>query len=211
LTYEVEVDELGRPLNVEMENPGYVGKGTSTDGTMRRGRIESPLKERSDMGGGTRDIGYDGGRRRSAPTVRDRQPTRRRMPPTRVGRGEDGYGAQEEVLVEKRRLDPDKLSFQEVEMLILDLQELPSVYELHEIGYIVETLAKTNPRERPFGDEASFERTPPWALDRCVEAAVAWLDKNRAEFPNAPAPATDAAREAAKETAAPVKKEAPEA
>ena len=121
------------------------------------------------------------------------------------------YGMERESLVEKRLFDPDRLSFQEVEMLILDLQELPSVYELDEIGYIVESLAKANPRDTPFGEEASFERTPPWALDRCVEAAVAWLDKNRAEFRNAPAPVTDAAAEETEETAAPAEREAPEA
>jgi len=217
LTYEVQVDERGNLLNPDMETPGYVGKGGATDGTTRRGYIVSPLSGGGAGGGRDDYAGYeDRGRyapRGSTPTPSRRGATTSRRTPAspRGGRGDDTYGMEEDALVEKRQLNPERLSFQEVEMLILDLQELPSVYELHEIGYIVEGLAKANPRDMPFGEEASFERTPPWALDRCVEAAVAWLDKNGAEFRNAPAPETDAAAEETKETAAPAEKEAPEA
>ncbi len=34
-----------------------------------------------------------------------------------------------------------------------------------------------------------FSETPPWSLADCVEKAVAWLEKNRGKFPNAPPPA----------------------
>ena len=241
LTYEVEVDEFGYPLNPDMANPGYVGKGTAMRGMTRSRQIVSPLKGGAgstgarrgsgstgggrpgggrpppDYGGGSRPGGgrppprYGGGSRPPSPTGRGPQTSRRTPATTRRSRSSDAYGERDYIRVEKRQLDPDKLGFQDIERLILDLQELPSVYELHEIGYIVEGLAKATSGEMPFGEDASFERMPPWALDRCVEAAVVWVDKNRAEFPNAPAPVSDAAKEEAKDTAAPVEKEAPEA
>jgi len=90
--------------------------------------------------------------------------------------------------VRKRMINPSELEFGQVERLLFDLQESLAVMEVHQVGRIAETLAKKSMRDFPFGEEASFETNPPWAFPRCVEAAIVWLDENRAEFPGAPIP-----------------------
>ena len=83
-------------------------------------------------------------------------------------------------------LDPAKLTLQEQEMLIQDLEELPTVMELHHIGLALEALVNSvYPGQK---SSFEFESTPPWALNNCVDAASKWLAARPAEEFN-PAPA----------------------
>ena len=88
-----------------------------------------------------------------------------------------------------REINVEKLSVQEAEGLVMDVQGLPTVVEMHQIGLALEDLVKEKPMESKF----HFDEAPPWALDRCVEEAVAWLNAHRAEYPGAPGAAPEAA------------------
>ncbi len=83
-------------------------------------------------------------------------------------------------------MDPTKLTLQEQEMVIRDLEELPTVMELHHIGLALEALVgSANPMQKVTFE---FDSTPPWALSRCVDAASKWLATQPAgEFNPAPA------------------------
>ena len=94
----------------------------------------------------------------------------------------------EKLVIRRKQIDPESFDAkEEVAGLILDLQQLPAVMEVHRAGLALEALARKNPRERPFGDETSFYYgSAPWDFDRCVAAAVVWFERNRADFPAGP-------------------------
>ena len=193
LTYEETVGESG-----DATRTGFSARGSAYSErdipAARRDASRAPV-----MPGRSAPPRLPGGTRRTpAPTPRDRT-----ISPTRsaLRRGEEDVEAQ----VIQRRIDPEKLSIQEVEEFFFQLQEMPAVIELHQTGLILEELARKSPLDMPFGEGASFQTTPLWDLARCVEAAVVWLDKNRAEFPHMPAPA----QPEVEETAAPEGGEAP--
>ena len=92
-------------------------------------------------------------------------------------------------------LDPDRMTLPDLEALIPQVESLAAVTETHQMGVILEDLVKNffpQDQDKLFG----FDSTPPWALDQCVEKAVAWLNKNRGAFeaaaPAAPAPTAPA-------------------
>ena len=188
------------------ETVGESGEATRTGRSATRFSTRSSTYSGRDIPSGRRDVPRAPvmpgrtGRTGRAPVP---MPGRRTVSPTRstLRRGEEDLEAQ----VIQRRIDPEKLSIQEVEELMFQLREMPAVIELHQIGLILEQLARKSPLDMPFGEGASFETTPLWDLARCVEAAVVWLDKNRAEFPQGPAPAQPEVQE----TPAPEGGEAP--
>jgi len=83
--------------------------------------------------------------------------------------GETGMGP----VVRYEPIDPEKLTYDEIEALLPSLQALPVYEELHLVGIWCETLVIASPTDPGFG----FRSAPPWALDKCVEAAVAWLQE----------------------------------
>lgn len=89
-------------------------------------------------------------------------------------------------------IDPAKLTQQEQEVVIRQLEALPTVQELHHIGMVLDALAKGSAHKTTFG----FDSTPPWALADCVNKATTWLAANEASFAS-PAPAPAKAPEAA--------------
>ncbi len=99
-------------------------------------------------------------------------------------------------------IDPAKLTMQEQETLIRDLETLPTVMELHHIGLALEALVNSAyALQRASFD---FDATPPWALNVCVDAASKWLTSHPAEeftpaatVRPAPAPAAPGAAPAA--------------
>ncbi len=93
------------------------------------------------------------------------------------------------VIVEDgtRMLDPEKITSDEaLERLAADMLSMPAILELHHVGLVIESLARENQADQPFGKEASFEANPPWRLRPCIDAAVAWFERNREEFPEGP-------------------------
>ena len=133
--------------------------------------------------------------RRAALPPAEREPARR-LPRAAAETGQPGD-----------KIDPDKLTSEEAaQNLIQRCQRIPVIQNVHKVGLITEDLVRTTPLDSPFG----FSETPPWALDRCVEKAVAWLEKHRAEFPPAPA-AEPAPAPMAKPAPAPAAKPAPAA
>lgn len=134
--------------------------------------------------------GYMGGPAARPPTpMRPSRPTGRGRVSGAPGRAEiGGSGRTVERIV--RRINPDE-EWDTSEILaekIREFEALPAVMELHQLGLVVEKLARKDLRDRPFTQEASFERNPPWKLKPCVEAAVAWMNKNRDKFPEGPKP-----------------------
>ena len=93
--------------------------------------------------------------------------------------------------------DPEYVNSEKLQALAEELEALPAVAELHALGFIIEKLAKKDLRDEPFTEALSFETNPPWRLRPCAEAAIAWMEKNKAQFPMGPAPAKPAEKEAA--------------
>ena len=82
------------------------------------------------------------------------------------------------LAAEKEIIDPDKLrDYDKIRDLISEVQALPACEELHLAGYVLEGLVSKDPTESKF----DFKKTPPWALEKCVEKAVAWLKKNNSK------------------------------
>jgi len=115
------------------------------------------------------------------------------------GPGEGRAGVPGRRVIE-RRIDPERLTYQQRMNLIYELESLPAVMELHQVGLALEELLRSGLRESPFG----FGETPPWSLDQCVERAVAWLEQTRGAAPaEAPEkPATEEGQPAEEEPAA---------
>ena len=100
----------------------------------------------------------------------------------------EAVAGQREVVV--GYIDPER-DWQDVTLLadnIRAFEEIPIVRELHTAGLAVESLAKRNTLDLPFTKAGSFEYNPPWKFKPCVEAAVAWLEKNRDQFEALPEP-----------------------
>jgi len=78
-------------------------------------------------------------------------------------------------------------SLTDLENLCAQIEALPSVMELHRAGLTLEDmLPETAFKDLPADKQRlkfEFSVTPPWALDKCVEAAVVWMDKNKAAYP----------------------------
>jgi len=113
-------------------------------------------------------------RTRSAPSARPG--TRPGLPAGRTTRpgvavpeGEEGMAP----VVRYEVINPDELQYHDIEALLPALQALPVYEEMHLVGIWCETLVITGPTDPGFG----FRSAPPWALDKCVEAAVAWLQE----------------------------------
>jgi hypothetical protein len=123
-------------------------------------------------------------------------------PPSAIG----AAGRQQPAVAVKpaEQIDPSKLDPQEQEQLIAQLENLPTVQEIHHVGLALDGLMKLSVPEAHKTFE--FDTTPPWALDSCVDNAVKWLAENEEIFkPGAavPAPAAAAAPAPAPAPAAP--------
>ncbi len=84
------------------------------------------------------------------------------------------------------KIEPDKLDLRGQERLIVAMEELPVVNELHQTGLTLEALLTVTSPDAPIS--FGFNTTPPWALEKSVEQAVKWFQDNRSSFP----PAADA-------------------
>jgi len=86
--------------------------------------------------------------------------------------------------VEEAVIDPDKLDIFQIEQLILEIQALPAVEELHQVGLLLEALVAKSTHDSQYG----FRKTPPWHLDQCAEKAIAAFEEILPKAPEKPTP-----------------------
>ena len=89
-----------------------------------------------------------------------------------------------EMEVEEAVIDPDELDIYQIEQLIPEIQALPAVEELHQVGLLLEELVAKSSYDSPY----DFKKTPPWHLDQCAEKAIAAFEESLPKAPEKPKP-----------------------
>lgn len=95
-------------------------------------------------------------------------------------------GKKTQFEVDVRVMTPEEIERdpRDAEEWIKMIQGLPAVEEVHQVGLALEGLIAKTLFDSPFG----FKKSPPWALDKCVEKAIAAFEEKLPEKPEKPKP-----------------------